>query len=112
MTTRAGGPPMLDADVRDARAWRRDALSPRDWLVPLSPRCVDELDAVARQIRRDPLPPLVLTPEQFALAGCEEGMRRVGDKLRSGVGLALLDRVPVERYSLEGTRPLAWGAGG
>src|SRR5437763_13114932 len=102
---------MLDADVRDARAWRRDDLSPRDWLVPLSPRCVDELDAVARQIRRDPLPPLVLTPEQFALDGCEEVMRRVGDKLRSGVGLAVLDRVPVERCSLGEHRALAWVLG-
>ena len=111
MTTRAEAPPMLAADVRDARAWRRDDLSPRDWLVPLSPRCVDELDVVARQIRRDPLPPLVLAPEQFALDGCEEVMRRVRDKLRSGVGLAVLDRVPVERYSPEENRALAWVLG-
>ena len=62
MSARVAAPPMLEADVRDARAWRRDALKPADWLVPLSPRCLDELDAVARAVREDPLPPLVLTP--------------------------------------------------
>src|SRR5260370_22996688 len=111
MSARVAAPPMLDADVRDARAWRRDDLSPADWLVALSPRCIDELDAVARQVRRDPLPPLVLAPEQFALDACAEGVRRVRDKLPTGVGLAVLDRVPVERYSLEENRALAWGLG-
>ena len=111
MTARLAAPPMLDAEVRDARAWRRDALTPRDWLIPLSPRCLDELDAVTQQLRRDPLPPLVLTPEQFALDACAEVMRRVRDMLRTGVGLAVLDRVPVERYSVEENRALAWVLG-
>jgi alpha-ketoglutarate-dependent taurine dioxygenase len=101
-------PPMLDTDVRDARAWRREALTPADWLVPLSPRCVDELDAVARELRRDPLPPLMLTPEPFALDACAEVMARVRARLRTGIGLAVLDRLPVERWSLEENRALAW----
>ena len=111
MTTRTAAPPMLAADVRDARAWRRDELTPADWLVALSPRCLDELDAVARRLRRDPLPAQVLTPGEFALDHCAEVMRRVRDKLRTGVGLAVLDRVPVERYSLEENRALAWVLG-
>jgi alpha-ketoglutarate-dependent taurine dioxygenase len=108
MTARVDATPMLPEDVRDARAWRRDQLTPRDWLVPLSPRCLDELDAAARTLRRDPLPPLVLSPQDFRLDACAEVMRGVRDQLRSGIGLAVLDRVPVERYSLEENRALAW----
>ena len=108
MTARVDVTPMLPEDVRDARAWRRDQLTPRDWLVPLSPRCLDELDAAARTLRRDPLPPLVLSPQDFRLDACAEVMRGVRDQLRSGIGLAVLDRVPVERYSLEENRALAW----
>jgi alpha-ketoglutarate-dependent taurine dioxygenase len=107
MITKAVAPPML-GEVHDARAWTRGDLAPTDWLVPLSPRCLDELDAVASQVRRDPLPALVLTPEQFALDACADVMRRVRDTLRNGIGLAVLDRVPVERYSLEENRALAW----
>ena len=107
-TTRVAAPPMLEPDVREARAWRRDALKPSDWLVPLSPRCLDELDAAARAVREDPLPPLLLTPEQFQLDACAQAMTRAREMLRTGIGLAVLDRVPVERYSPEENRALAW----
>jgi alpha-ketoglutarate-dependent taurine dioxygenase len=35
-------------------------------------------------------------------------MRRVRDKLRAGIGLAVLDRLPVERYAPDENRALAW----
>jgi len=98
---------VLAEDIRDRRAWKRKDLAPRDWLVPLPPRCLDELDAAARQVRSDPLPPLLLDPNQFALGACAEVMGRVREKLR-GIGLAVLDRVPVERYAAEENRALAW----
>jgi hypothetical protein len=99
---------MLEDDVRDSRAWRRRELSPGHWLVSLPPRCVDELDAVARQVRREPLPAVLLDPGQFSLAACAEVMDRVREKLRAGVGLAVLDRVPVERYTIPENQALAW----
>jgi alpha-ketoglutarate-dependent taurine dioxygenase len=39
-------------------------------------------------------------------------MGQVREKLRAGVGLAVLDRVPVERYTLEENQALAWLLGG
>ena len=108
MTARVAAPPMLEADVRDARAWRRDALNPSDWLVPLSPQCLDELDAAVRAVREDPLPPLMLTPDQFRLGACAQVMARARAMLCTGIGLVVLDRVPVARYSPEENRALAW----
>jgi len=102
------GPRMLDDDVRDGRAWQRKELSPGDWLVSLPPRCVDELEAVARQLRREPLPTILLDPSQFSLAACAEVMDRVRERLRTGIGLAVLDRVPVERYTVQENQALAW----
>ena len=67
-------PLMLTHDLQDGRTWRRETLIPRDWLVALSPRCVDELDEVVRRVRRDPLPTLLLSPDQFALPACGELM--------------------------------------
>jgi alpha-ketoglutarate-dependent taurine dioxygenase len=108
MTTPAAASSMLPADVQDRRAWRSGELTPGDWLVALPPRCVDELDTVARRLRHDPLPALVLTADDFALDACADVMRRVRDRLRAGIGLVVLDRVPVERYSPEENRALAW----
>ncbi len=103
-----GAPLILEDDIRDGRAWRREEVSPRDWLVSLSPRCVEELDGVASRVRRDPLPAILLSPDQFSLPACAELMGAVGDKLRTGAGLAVLDRVPVDRYTPEENRALCW----
>jgi alpha-ketoglutarate-dependent taurine dioxygenase len=102
------GPLVLQEDIRDRRAWRRDEISPRDWLVPLPPRCLEELDVVVRRVRKDPLPTMLLSTDQFSLAACAEVMGRVREKLRAEIGLAVLDRVPVERYAAEENQALAW----
>ena len=99
---------ILADDVRDRRAWRGAELSPPDWLVELPARCVDELDAAVRQVRRDPLPTLLLSPDQFGLEACAEVMARVRAKLCTGIGLAVVDRVPVERYAPEENQVVCW----
>jgi len=101
-------PLVLEEDVRDGRAWGREEISPRDWLVSLPQRGIEELDVVARRVRRDPLPAILLSPDQFSLAACAEVMAQVREKLRAGIGLAVLDRVPVERYASEENQALAW----
>ncbi|MGH7358563.1 MAG: TauD/TfdA family dioxygenase [Candidatus Rokuibacteriota bacterium] len=103
-----GVPPMLADEIPDSRAWRRRDLAPQHWLVALPPRCVDELETALRQWRRDPLPTLLVTPDQFPLAACAELMGRVRAQLSGGVGLAVVDRVPVERYEPEENRVVCW----
>src|SRR2546421_6061081 len=62
-------------------------------------------------IRRPPrstLFPYTTLFRSFALGACAEVMGQVREKLRAGIGLAVLDRVPVERYTLEENQALAW----
>jgi alpha-ketoglutarate-dependent taurine dioxygenase len=99
---------MSPANTSDRRAWVRNTLSPSDWLVPLPPGAVDELESVAQELRREPLPTLLLSPAQFALPQCRLVMEAVARQLRDGIGLAVLDRVPVERFSAEENRALGW----
>jgi alpha-ketoglutarate-dependent taurine dioxygenase len=104
----ASRPNMLNEDLPDHQAWRRQSIAPKDWLVSLPQRCLDELDAAACQVRRDPLPTVLLDPQQFSLAACAQMMDHVRERLRAGIGLAVLDRVPAERYTTEENRALAW----
>lgn len=76
--------------------------------MPLPDEAVAELDAVVCALRKDPLPILLLSPAHFTLAACREVMAAVGHKLRRGVGLAVIDRVPVERFSAEASRAVYW----
>ena len=99
---------MMTKDIPAPRAWRRDEIGPRDWIVPLTPAAVAELDAVVARLDRDPQPTLLIRPDEFPLSACAEAMDRVREKLQRGIGLAVLDRVPVERYSLDQNRALMW----
>lgn len=101
-------PLMLTEDVRDGRAWRRENLSPRDWTVTMPPRGLDELEAVLRQLRQDPLPTLLVSPDQFALSACAETMAAARARVSDGIGLAVLSRLPVERYEPDENRVLCW----
>src|SRR5437879_11696996 len=77
-------------------------------MVPFPPVAVDELEQALRALRRDPLPLLLLSPAQFALSACASVMTAVDQKLRQGVGLAVIDRIPVERFSVGENRTLYW----
>ena len=77
-------------------------------MVPLPAPAVDELEQALRQLRGNPLPLLLLSPAQFALSACASVMAAVEHKLRRGIGLAVIDRIPVERFSVEENRALYW----
>jgi len=76
--------------------------------VSLPDTAVAELDAVACALRKNPLPLLLLSPADFELTACSQVMAVVGQKLRHGVGLAVIDRVPVERFSADENRAVYW----
>lgn len=99
---------MLTDEVRDARAWVRHSVAPADWRVPFPDAASAELEAFVGAIRKDPLPVLMLEPADFQLRACAEVMAAVRRTLREGIGLAVVDRVPVERFTSEESRAVAW----
>jgi hypothetical protein len=101
-------PQMLHEQITDERAWKRQALSPEDWLVPFPQACVAELDAVVQFLRQYPQSVAHLTPAAFDLTVCAQVMAQVRAQLQCHVGFAVVDRVPVERYSVTENRAIGW----
>jgi alpha-ketoglutarate-dependent taurine dioxygenase len=99
---------MLTSNAQERQAWYRKSLAPSDWLVPLPAAAVAELEEVVHTLRREPLPTLLLSPTHFSLPHCRDVMTRVGRQLREGIGLAVIDKLPVERFSLEENQALGW----
>lgn len=99
---------MILPEVHDQRAWARGTISSADWLVPFPEAAVAELDEAVRRLRRDPLPLLLLSPAHFTLGTCADVMATVSRKLRQGVGLAVIDRIPVEHFSADESRAIYW----
>jgi alpha-ketoglutarate-dependent taurine dioxygenase len=95
-------------EIRDRRAWTRDSVASADWRVPISRECVAELEGAVDHIRRDPLPVVLREPSEFPLRACAETMAGVRRLLDDGIGLAVLDRLPVERWSEDESRAVYW----
>lgn len=90
------------------RRWRRADLSPQDWLIALPEHCWPELDEVAQRVRTEQPRITSLRPEGFQLDGCRAVMATVRRRLTEGIGFAILDRVPVERYAVAENQAIAW----
>ena len=106
-------PQMLREAITDARAWKRETLSPEAWLVPFPQACFAELDAVVIFTAR----PTASASEAGGVCAhglCERHGTAPSRCRHSHVGFAVVDRVPVERYSIAEprhrvvTQPL-WG---
>jgi hypothetical protein len=105
------GSPMLERPVAGARAWTRETVRAADWTVPLPPAALAEVRAMLASLRADPLPTLVLKPEHFRLDACRDAMRRARDLLREGLGLAVVDALPLDEMSIDEARSVYWVLG-
>ena len=98
--------PVTTIDQR--QAWTRATLGARDWTVAVPDACIDELDRALALLRAAPPPLESLDPDDFDLTACVRLMDQVRAKLAHGEGLVVLDRFPVDRYTLEQNRALGW----
>ena len=104
----AASPQILTATSEGRPAWRRESVAPEDWLIPLPTPCLAEFDAVVATLRQHPQPVEQLTPVAFSLPACAAVMAQVRHKLQQDIGFAVLDRVPVERYSPTESTAVGW----
>jgi len=103
----SGHSQILQANI-GPRRWRREDLAPEDWLIALPERCWPELDAVARAVRAEQPAITSLRADRFDLTDSAKIMATVRRQLTDGIGFAVLDRVPVERYGVPENQAIAW----
>ena len=101
-------PPMLREIDNNAIAWTNDALPTDAGVVPVTAACRDEILAMAEILRDNPLPMLVLRPDDFDMPACRAMMVGAREILRDGVGFVLIDRLPVEALEPDAVVALYW----
>ena len=100
--------PPFDAELPKPRAWRRQDITDTDWLLPIPPDSLREIDAAIAAIRRDPIPTLLLTPSDFDLTACRKLMQDVKRILDYGVGFVVLDRLDTQAYDKTELTVIYW----
>lgn len=98
----------FDRPITGITAWRRDDVQDADWKLPIPPAALAEIEAVVQALRAHPVPTLLLRAEDHPLAACHAFMAQVRTVLRDGVGFAVLDRLPVDRYAKAESTAIYW----
>ena len=97
-----------DTPFDGAIAWTRDSLPAAAGLLDLDAECISELGAALALIRANPLPVLMLEPSAFDLPACTALMARARDTLETGVGFVLIDRLPLDDYTVDEAKAVYW----
>ncbi|NKB59740.1 MAG: hypothetical protein GKS00_25775 [Alphaproteobacteria bacterium] len=101
-------PQQMTQAIRGRKAWRTATLRREDWLVPVPDECLSEIDALVRTLRENPVPTIALDMSDYRLAACAKMMKRLRAVLDGGTGFAVLDKLPVEKYSKAELTTVYW----
>ncbi len=87
---------MIDQQLTGPAAWTADTLAPDDGHLTFSAACLSEIHGLAEDLRRNPLPTLQLSADDFDLPACRALMDQANACLNQGPGFVLIDRLPLD----------------
>jgi len=90
---------MLSTVVPEPAAWHGPTLATERYLIAIPAAVLAEVEGALAELRRAPVPTLLLLPEHFPLAATTWWMREVRHRLDEGAGFVILDRLPVDTMS-------------
>jgi alpha-ketoglutarate-dependent taurine dioxygenase len=98
----------LSGPIEGPSAWHRRDIRAQDYRIELSAGCLDEIRRAAEELRRYPLPTIVLRPDEFDLPHCRAAMAEAKRILERGVRFAIVDRLPIEEIGAETATAIYW----
>jgi hypothetical protein len=100
------------APISGPQAWLgRNMGSSHDWIRPLSPAAIAEIDAALKAVQRRGLAWPKFQREDFPLPTLSRELTAILDELETGRGFVLLRGLPVNRYTDAELKTLYWGLG-
>jgi hypothetical protein len=99
---------MLDVEFQDAAAWRGAELVEGAGRFQLPDVALDEISGMAAKLAASPVPLPTLKPSDFDMPETAAFMAGVKATLTTGIGFALIDRLPLEEIGEAGARAAHW----
>lgn len=95
----------------DRLCWLAADIDTSDWLVKINPQALAEIELLSTFFTENPAPILQRRLQEFELPACSELMAKLKSILDDGVGFAVVDRLPMDDYSVETMLELYWVLG-
>jgi alpha-ketoglutarate-dependent taurine dioxygenase len=100
---------MLTTPVTDARGWSANTIDDAaSWSYSLSDTCLSAFDRFINDHRRYPQTLSEIEIGRSDLDACVESLKPVCNALNSGRGFAIIERVPVEKFTVDEARAVYW----
>ena len=99
---------VFEGIIDTPRAWTNREVTEDRWRFAIPPAALAEIDAMLEVLRANPLDTPLISPGDYALDACRAFMHGVEARLQGDVGVAVLDRLPVERYSKAELTAVYW----
>lgn len=91
--------------------WLASELKQENWTVSLNASAVREIASMVAQIRRNPLPTLLLKPEQFEIPELKCAYEKTKAICDHGAGFAVIDKLPIDNFEIEDMVNVYWTLG-
>lgn len=101
-------PVVLEAPITAPCAWRAADVTRDDWIIPIPPKALVELNELASHFSGYEGAVEALSAADYTLDAVIELMNVVNDRLHHGVGFVVLDRLPVERWGDQAAKAVGW----
>jgi hypothetical protein len=104
----ANSPRVFEGRIEGRQAWIASEVTDGDWRMSIPRDALAEIDEVIAILKANPLDVRALSPEDYPLAACRAMMQRVRQILDEGVGMVVMDRLSVSRYTKEELTWVYW----
>jgi len=94
--------------INGPMAWTADSAPADDGIVRLSAICLSEVSSVAAALATDARPIEALAPDEFPMTACRALMTSVRRELSEGVGVVVIDRLPVDELGPSVAAKIYW----
>ena len=91
--------------------WLASELKQEDWTVSLDSMAIKEIASMVDRTRRNPLPTLLLKPEQFEIHELKIAYEKAKTICDRGAGFAVIDKLPIDDFEIEDMVNVYWTLG-
>ena len=99
---------ILEHTLSSPMAWSAETVLDQGGVIHLDEACLNELERVAEDLKANPIPAVALHSNYFDMPECRVFMARVRQQIDTGIGVAIIDRLPMEELNEDIAKKLYW----
>ena len=99
---------LFNEEIQTPLAWSRSSIKDRSWLIDFPAAVIEELLGFVTVLRENPMQLEAIDTSDYDFSNCLELMRHVKEQLVNGMGLVVLNKLPITTLSKNEMKQIYW----